>query len=1064
MAISLLFPVVSTKPPNLFDNVIRMVPRTRLEVLLGQPGRGVGELVGEHVEERGMCGLDGHGDGADAEILGERRRVGDAPVAREARRHQHPDDLLGAQRVDRDRGDQRRVDPARQPDEHVGETVLAHVVARADHEGFVHLLHRRERRLQAIHTLVLGEMSFAHQHFGQRRRTRTTTRIEEPTTERRTHVDVDDQEVFLELFGPRHQPASFVEEHRGAVEDQLVLAADQVHVEHGHRCVSRAGGQHRFAFVDTTRVVRRRVHVHHQLGSARGLGDDRAIRAPRVLADRDADAHSADHEQWTVHRRRNEVTLFVEHRVVRQQMLAVHAEHAPVRAHRSRVRQVAAGFGESHHRGRATGVRGDLLEDLGRARHERRTQEQVLRWVRGDGQLGKRDEIAAHRLGTVVRIDDPVRIPFEVADHEVELRGGDAEPGHVARIRDTACMAGRNTFLETAELAEAIERSADAPTARTLVTRAVEAHPELAVELVERPLVREGLIALACASRSLSSAVVADASLLDPLRDRTDFDNERSADGYRAAWPAYGDATHRGLRRWKRRELLRIAVRDLLGTADLPAVGRELAALAEVCLDAGLQIVTEDSGLDTTQFAVIGMGKLGGRELNYSSDIDVLFVHDGDTQAALRVARALLATMTTAGEDGIVFRTDADLRPEGRAGPLTRTAASYDSYYEGWARTWEYQALIKARPVAGDRALGEQFIALTRPRVWPDKLDPEAIREIRTMKERAETILAQSGLTERELKRGRGGIRDIEFAVQLLQLVHGRHEESVRSANTLRALGALVDGGYVNQADARRLDAAYQFLRTVEHRLQLYDEQQTHTIPSDEQARVRLARVLGYRDDPAGTALEAFEADQREHQRAVRTIHERLFFAPLLDTLAGTGPLSPEAAEERFAAFGFTDVERTRAAVHELAYGLTRRSKLLQELLPVILEWLSNTPDPDLGLLQLRRLAEGPARSASLATTFRDAPGAAERTCRLLGSSRVVGDALRRQPEFVDALDDDEMLQLEKTRAELIDDARDTLAWRGAVSRSVGMGLRRFKRRELLRIATVTSSGSLRWR
>ncbi|HEX9466987.1 MAG TPA: bifunctional [glutamine synthetase] adenylyltransferase/[glutamine synthetase]-adenylyl-L-tyrosine phosphorylase [Acidimicrobiia bacterium] len=614
-------------------------------------------------------------------------------------------------------------------------------------------------------------------------------------------------------------------------------------------------------------------------------------------------------------------------------------------------------------------------------------------------------------------------------------------------------MADRNTFLETVDLAEAIERSADAPTARMLVTRAVEAHPELAAELAERALVRDGLIALACASRSLSSAVVADASLLDPLRDHAAFDVERSGTGYRAAWSAFGDTTHRGLRRWKRRELIRIAVRDLLGTADLPAVGRELAALAEVCLDAALQIVAVDTALDTTQFAVVGMGKLGGRELNYSSDVDVLFVHDGDTEGALQVARALLATMTTAGEDGIVFRTDADLRPEGRAGPLSRTLASYDSYYEGWARTWEYQALIKARPVAGDRALGEQFIALTRPRVWPERLDPDAIREIRTMKGRAETVLAQAGLTERELKRGRGGIRDIEFAVQLLQLVHGRDEESVRSANTLDALGALVDGGYVNQADARRLDAAYRFLRTVEHRLQLYDEQQTHTIPSDEQARVRLARVLGYRDDPAGTALEAFEADQREHQSAVRTIHERLFFAPLLDTLAGTGPLSPAAAEERFVAFGFTDVERTRAAVHELAYGLTRRSKLLQALLPVILEWLSNTPDPDLGLLQLRRLAEGPTRSASLATTFRDAPGAAERTCRLLGSSRVVGDALRRQPEFVDALDDDEMLRVEKTRAELVDDARDTLAWRGSLTLR-RVGLRRFKRRELLRIAT----------
>ena len=206
---------------------------------------------------------------------------------------------------------------------------------------------------------------------------------------------------------------------------------------------------------------------------------------------------------------------------------------------------------------------------------------------------------------------------------------------------------------------------------------------------------------------------------------------------------------------------------------------------------------------------------------------------------------------------------------------------------------------------------------------------------------------------------------------------------------------------------------AYRFLRTVEHRIQLYDEQQTHVIPSDEHARIRLARVLGYRDSPERTALERFEAEHREHQRTVRSIHERLFFAPLLETLAGAGALSPEAAEERLAAFGFTDVERTRAAVRELADGLTRRSGVIREMLPVILEWLSETPDPDLGLLQLRRLVEGPARSASLAVTFRDAPGAAERACHLLGASRVVGEALRRHPEFVDTLDDDETLAVE---------------------------------------------------
>jgi glutamate-ammonia-ligase adenylyltransferase len=598
------------------------------------------------------------------------------------------------------------------------------------------------------------------------------------------------------------------------------------------------------------------------------------------------------------------------------------------------------------------------------------------------------------------------------------------------------------------DLDTAIERSADARTARMLVARAIEAHPELARELDEQPLLRDGLVALACASRSLASAVIVDSSVLDPLRHPDELARECTAESYRASWWASGPLDAGALRRWKRRELLRTAVRDLLGIADMPAVGRELAALAEVCVQGALAIVDPD-----VTMSVIGMGKLGGRELNYASDIDVLFVHDGDTESADRAARALLATMSAPSEDGIVFRTDANLRPEGRHGPLSRTLESYTAYYDEWARNWEFQALIKARPVAGDRALADRFMTVATPRVWPEKLDPDAIREIRAMKERAEEITERQGIGDRELKRGRGGIRDIEFAVQLLQLVHGRDDDSIRSPTTLDALQELAAGDYVERVDAVRLDRAYQFLRTVEHRLQLYDEQQTHLIPSDGPARVRLARVLGYRDSPERTALARFEAEHRDHQRAVRSIHERLFFAPLLDTLAGIGPLSPDAAEERLAAFGFTDVDRTRAAVRELAVGLTRRSRVMRELLPVVLGWLSETPDPDLGLLQLRRLAEGPARSASLAVTFRDHPGAAERTCLLLGASRVVGDAMRRHPEFVDALDDDATLAVEAGRRELVADALDTLEWRGDDEQR-REGLRRFKRRELLRIAT----------
>ena len=365
--------------------------------------------------------------------------------------------------------------------------------------------------------------------------------------------------------------------------------------------------------------------------------------------------------------------------------------------------------------------------------------------------------------------------------------------------------------------------------------------------------------------------------------------------------------------------------------------------------------------------------------------------------------------MTSSNEYGIVFRTDANLRPEGRQGPLTRTLESYASYYDGWARTWEFQALLKARPVAGDRALGAEFMALTTPRVWPDRLEPDALREIRAMKERAEEITERKGLAERELKRGRGGIRDIEFAVQLLQLVHGREDESVRSPTTLDALQELAAGGYVDRPDADRLDrrvpvppdgrAPHPALRRAADAHDPVRRARAH--PPGAGARVprqpRTDRARALRSGapgapargaghPRASVLRSAPRDPRGHRRRSR-------------------PRRPRNASPRSASPTSSARERRCGSSPT---GSPAAPASCSELLPVILEWLSETPDPDLGLLQLRRLVEGPARSASLAVTFRDAPGAAERACHLLGASRVVGEALRRHPEFVDTLDDDD--------------------------------------------------------
>ena len=614
-----------------------------------------------------------------------------------------------------------------------------------------------------------------------------------------------------------------------------------------------------------------------------------------------------------------------------------------------------------------------------------------------------------------------------------------------------------STVLKAPEVAEVVDRAASPRQARLLLTRLLDAHPELADRIASDRLFVSALVALIDASRSLSEALIADVGLLAPLDDPDGLATECPLEAYTTkaleAVAADHEEPGRGLRRWKRQQLLRIAVRDLLGLAELPAVGRELAALAEGCLQAALGLARTQAGSSDVRVAVIGMGKLGGGELNYSSDVDVLFVHDGKSTDAERIARNLLTTMAQPTPYGIVFRTDADLRPEGRAGPLSRSLDAYRAYWDKYALTWEFQALIKARPVAGDAGLGQAFIEAADPHVWPDRLDPDAVREVRMMKARAEEEVSKKGLTEREIKKGRGGLRDIEFAVQLLQLVHARHDPGIRSPNTLEALEQLGQSGYVDTTQVRTLEAAYRFLRTVEHRLQLVDEAQVHALPSDAESRTHLARVLGYRDDGTSTALDQFGAAHRRHQSQVRSIHEKLFFRPLLEAIAGTGPLSQEAAEERLAAFGFVDVAHTRAALAELTTGLSRRSQLMGQLFPLLLEWLSETPDPDLGLLQLRRLAEGRARSGALAVAFREAPGAAERVCRLLGSSRLVGDALRRHPEFVPSLAENEVLARCKSREELVAEALGTLAWRAGTEERQE-GVRRFKRRELLRIAS----------
>ncbi|HTT87318.1 MAG TPA: hypothetical protein VMF60_08125, partial [Acidimicrobiales bacterium] len=356
-------------------------------------------------------------------------------------------------------------------------------------------------------------------------------------------------------------------------------------------------------------------------------------------------------------------------------------------------------------------------------------------------------------------------------------------------------------------LAETVEHSAAPDVVGVALRRIFEGRPETAERLVtdgEPSPLAHALVAVGGASNVLMRLCLADDGALDVLAA---LDRPVVIDG------ADADA----LARSKRLELLRIAARDLLGRDPLEAVGAALADLAAAVLEHAGALVGADDG--TGSLAMIGMGKLGGRELNYASDVDVMFVASGAEGDP--VARHVLAIARRC------FRVDVDLRPEGRAGPLTRTIEGFRSYWHRWAEPWEFQALMKARPVAGDAHLGRRFAEAADTTVWTRVLHADELAQLRRMKARAEAAVTGRSRAGDEIKRGPGGIRDVEFSVQLLQLVHGHHDPGIRCRSTLGALGELAEAGYVAADDAERLADAYRFLRTLEHRLQLVEEEQT---------------------------------------------------------------------------------------------------------------------------------------------------------------------------------------------------------------------------------------------
>jgi [glutamine synthetase] adenylyltransferase / [glutamine synthetase]-adenylyl-L-tyrosine phosphorylase len=522
-----------------------------------------------------------------------------------------------------------------------------------------------------------------------------------------------------------------------------------------------------------------------------------------------------------------------------------------------------------------------------------------------------------------------------------------------------------------------------------------------------------------------------------------------------------GDALD-SLRTAYRRELLSIAAADLADGADFVHVSAALADLADATLEAALAIARLEHPDDAAacRLAVIAMGKSGGHELNYISDVDVLFVAepaDGvdeteGLRAATRLAQSLMHACVAPTGEGSVWEVDANLRPEGRQGALVRTLASYDGYYHRWASTWEFQALLKARPAAGDRDLGQRFVDLVTPLVWSAADRPNFVEDVQAMRRRVEDNVPTKD-ADRQLKLGAGGLRDVEFSVQLLQLVHGRSDVMLHSATTMSALESLATWGYVGRDDASALASSYAFLRTLEHRMQLHRLRRTHVIPDDEADLRRIARSMGLRTEP----VAELERELGRHRREVRRLHEKLFYRPLLNAVArldaGEARLTAEAARQRLIALGYADPVGALRHLEALTSGVTRRAAIQRTLLPVMLGWFAGAPDPDAGLLAFRRVSDALGSTPWYLRLLRDESLAAQRLATVLASSRYASDLLLRAPEAVTMLADD---------AELVPSGRDGLVTEAlAVARRYDepevaiAAVRALRRRELFRTAVA---------
>lgn len=554
------------------------------------------------------------------------------------------------------------------------------------------------------------------------------------------------------------------------------------------------------------------------------------------------------------------------------------------------------------------------------------------------------------------------------------------------------------------------------------------------------------------------------------------------------------------LRRHKQREYLRIGARDLSPSVSVEETVTELTALAEASLEAAYSFcrskVEEEFGAlllpgnsRKNRFVVLGMGKLGGEELNFSSDIDIVYLYeedDGESQGGKKgratprefftnLAEKLTRTVGEVTEDGFVFRIDLRLRPLGRNGPLVQSLHSACIYYESWGQCWERAALLKARPVAGEKELGVQLLREIEPFIYRRYLDFTTIEELRHMKMRIEQELLSPHQKERNLKLGRGGIREIEFFTQALQLVNGGHEPCVRDHNTLRALSLLAQHGYIPSKERNSLSHAYRFLRQVEHKIQMVQEAHSHSIPEGAEEERALGRRLGYTRKKGYDERKLFWKDYRRHTDAVRRAFDRLFYGPQKEISSESTPVTSAIwndldQEELILAdlerLGFPDPQRAYRNLLAVRDGESytppspRRIRVMRTLGPALIAEIAKSPAPDQALFNLAEFSHRIGGRTGFLSLLAENPKTLHVLINLFANSQFLTELFLKRPELLDTLIRVDLTQLGKTRETMLRELTRILDETEDLENKLNT-MRRYRAEEFIRIGLHDLAGTL---